>query len=462
MPDHLHPVQQLFLAMEMVPMEDHASNNNNQNSLWQLRDRLFQVLFERATLSYASIFPPGVRKLMEVGLLTLAVISLFILVYVHFAFVKTPVNCLEKEIRTWSREGVLRIEISTEETTTQRFNLSIFYNNSIASHLDRIRQEQKTYYELLRKKKAMQRAMQKAAQNAMREAVLNNNQIVMPLNKISELKKKSDEDFAMEFLKAYRNPIFVNGTILNKNSISDPDCFTPLTTTISETEYFENKVWHFDKYIIEYSLEYGFLRLSPGARQNTSVKVHTVILDPLKHKCFGNEFSRFLLQHVLGYNDILMGSLRYLVDRDQSKGFVRNVITGDQYRFVDKSATWTAYLSAAVFMIIFTLSVSMLLRYSHHQIFIFVVELLHIMEVNTVTFPAAPLLTVVLALVGMEAIMSEFFNDSVTAFYIIIIVWMADQFDSICCRTAVSKKHWLRWRCLFRPSHISSHGALRL
>ncbi|KAF8774545.1 membralin-like isoform X1 [Argiope bruennichi] len=457
MPDHLHPVQQLFLAMEMVPMEDHASNNNNQNSLWQLRDRLFQVLFERATLSYASIFPPGVRKLMEVGLLTLAVISLFILVYVHFAFVKTPVNCLEKEIRTWSREGVLRIEISTEETTTQRFNLSIFYNNSIASHLDRIRQEQKTYYELLRKKKAMQRAMQKAAQNAMREAVLNNNQIVMPLNKISELKKKSDEDFAMEFLKAYRNPIFVNGTILNKNSISDPDCFTPLTTTISETEYFENKVWHFDKYIIEYSLEYGFLRLSPGARQNTSVKVHTVILDPLKHKCFGNEFSRFLLQHVLGYNDILMGSLRYLVDRDQSKGFVRNVITGDQYRFVDKSATWTAYLSAAVFMIIFTLSVSMLLRYSHHQIFIFVVELLHIMEVNTVTFPAAPLLTVVLALVGMEAIMSEFFNDSVTAFYIIIIVWMADQFDSICCRTAVSKKHWLRLFYLYHYAFYAYH-----
>lgn len=37
-------------------------------------------------------------------------------------------------------------------------------------------------------------------------------------------------------------------------------------------------VWPQEKYIIEYSLEYGFLRLSPGARQNTSVKVHTVIL----------------------------------------------------------------------------------------------------------------------------------------------------------------------------------------
>lgn len=40
-------------------------------------------------------------------------------------------------------------------------------------------------------------------------------------------------------------------------------------------------MWHQEKYIIEYSLEYGFLRLSPGARQNTSVKVHTVVLGKL-------------------------------------------------------------------------------------------------------------------------------------------------------------------------------------
>ena len=35
------------------------------------------------------------------------------------------------------------------------------------------------------------------------------------------------------------------------------------------------------------------------------------------------------------------------------------------------------------------------------------------LELNTnITFPAAPLLTVILALVGMEAIMSEFFEVS--------------------------------------------------
>jgi hypothetical protein len=82
-------------------------------------------------------------------------------------------------------------------------------------------------------------------------------------------------------------------------------------------------------------------------------------------------------------------------------------------------------------------------------------------EHNTsVVFPAAPLLTVILALIGMEAIMSEFFNDASTgtkinflilsiffihsAFYIILIVWVSDQYDSICCHTPISKRHWVR------------------
>ncbi|EFN63663.1 Membralin [Camponotus floridanus] len=44
----------------------------------------------------------------------------------------------------------------------------------------------------------------------------------------------------------------------------------------------------------------------------------------------------------------------------------------------------------------------------------------------------------------MEALMSEFFNDTTTAFYIILIVWLADQYDAICCHTALTKRHWLR------------------
>lgn len=45
---------------------------------------------------------------------------------------------------------------------------------------------------------------------------------------------------------------------------------------------------------------------------------------------------------------------------------------------------------------------------------------------------------------GMEAIMSEFFNDTTTAFYIILIVWISDQYEAVCCQRPVTKKHWVR------------------
>lgn len=41
--------------------------------------------------------------------------------------------------------------------------------------------------------------------------------------------------------------------------------------------------------------------------------------------------------------------------------------------------------------------------------------------------------------------MSEFFNDTQTAFYIILIVWTADQYDAICSHTLITKRHWLRY-----------------
>jgi Tumour-associated protein len=51
---------------------------------------------------------------------------------------------------------------------------------------------------------------------------------------------------------------------------------------------------------MEYSLEYGFLRLSAATRQKLNVPVHVVKLDPQKDKCFGDWLSRFILAEILG------------------------------------------------------------------------------------------------------------------------------------------------------------------
>ena len=158
------------------------------------------------------------------------------------------------------------------------------------------------------------------------------------------------------------------------------------------------------------------------------------------------------------------------------QGYLRNVVTGAQYHFVSRWSSSTSYLAAALVMMVFvsilsmlyhndsdmiclqTVSISMLLRYSQHQIFVFIVDLLQMLEFNTnITFPAAPLLTVILALVGMEAIMSEFFEDTTTAFYVILIVWICDQYDAICCHTNVTRRYWLRFFYLYHSAFYAYH-----
>ncbi|XP_051697824.1 membralin isoform X4 [Oryctolagus cuniculus] len=264
-----------------------------------------------------------------------------------------------------------------------------------------------------------------------------------------------DEELTME--------MFGNSSVQFELDIEPKAFKPPRGTEANDSQEFPfsetpTKVWPQDEYIVEYSLEYGFLRLSQATRQRLSIPVMVVTLDPTRDQCFGDRFSRLLLDEFLGYDDILMSSVKGLAEDEENKGFLRNVVSGEHYRFVSMWMARTSYLAAFVIMVIFTLSVSMLLRYSHHQIFVFIVDLLQMLEMNmAIAFPAAPLLTVILALVGMEAIMSEFFNDTTTAFYIILIVWLADQYDAICCHTSTSKRHWLRFFYLYHFAFYAYH-----
>ncbi|GFN85869.1 membralin [Plakobranchus ocellatus] len=95
-------------------------------------------------------------------------------------------------------------------------------------------------------------------------------------------------------------------------------------------------------------------------------------IDPEKEACFGDGFSRFLLDEFLGYDDILMSSIKKLAERENNKGYLRNVVTGEHFRFISMWMARSSYLAAAFIMLIFTVSVSTLLRYSHHQIFVFI------------------------------------------------------------------------------------------
>lgn len=106
--------------------------------------------------------------------------------------------------------------------------------------------------------------------------------------------------------------------------------------------------------ILSDSLEYGFLRLSAATRQRLNIPVKVVTLDPQSDKCFGDSFSRFILQEFIGYDDLLMASVKVLAEQEENKGYLRNVITGEHYRFV--SMWWMqrgSYVASFFIMILF-------------------------------------------------------------------------------------------------------------
>uniref|UniRef100_UPI00398F39A0 membralin isoform X2 n=1 Tax=Pristiophorus japonicus TaxID=55135 RepID=UPI00398F39A0 len=389
------------------------NNNLNPNPLINVRDRLFHALFFKMAVTYARVFPPSFRRMFEFFVLLKALFVLFILAYIHIAFSRSPINCLEHVREKWPRDGILRVEIQRNSSRAPIF-LQFYESENFAG------------------------------------------MVKEPAEDEEELTIEMFDNSSIQFELDIEPKVFLKPSLGNKAEV-----VTQVVQNDSQGLSFTEaptKVWPQEEYIVEYSLEYGFLRLSQNTRQRLNIPVMVVTLDPTKDLCFGDGFSRFLLDEFLGYDDILMSSVKALAENEENKGFLRNVVSGEHYRFVSMWMARTSYLAAFVIMVIFTLSVSMLLRYSHHQIFVFIVDLLQMLEMNmTIAFPAAPLLTVILALVGMEAIMSEFFNDTTTAFYIILIVWLADQYDAICCHTNTSKRHWLRFFYLYHFAFYAYH-----
>ena len=62
---------------------------------------------------------------------------------------------------------------------------------------------------------------------------------------------------------------------------------------------------------------------STAVRQRLNITVKLVVLDPSKETCFGDTFSQFILSGFLGYDDVLMSSIKSLAEAESNKGFLR-------------------------------------------------------------------------------------------------------------------------------------------
>ncbi|CAF0973201.1 unnamed protein product [Rotaria sp. Silwood1] len=426
-------------------------------------ERLFQALFYRIAVIYARVIPKYIRRLGETAILVMAIFCMGLLIYLHLVFNQKPMTCLSYLHNVWPKDGVLRVELFLD-TPPKDYNLQQSY----------AKEYQNTYI-YNRDDNPENSSSSKQSSNNLPVANIANGTLENFV--LEEFYPNMSINFSLMCpIKSGNNLLIYNSLneVMNNSSRSinidqfdddddndeDESLFNALHDYLFNFDWLQQILLE-EQYILEYSLEYGFLRLPPKTRQRLNIEVLLVTLDITNNTCFGGGLSRFMLDHFIGYEEILMSSIKQLAEKETNKGYVRNVMTNDHFRFVSSLQThrlWT-YSVALSIMVVFTISISMLLRYSHFQIFLFIVDLLRMIEHNTsVVFPAAPLLTVILALIGMEAIMSEFFNDASTAFYVILVVWISDQYESICCHTSMSKRHWVRFFYIYHFAFYAYHA----
>ncbi|KAL1462509.1 hypothetical protein WDU94_014338 [Cyamophila willieti] len=376
-----------------VPAQDPFNLENNnvrhaRNPLMNARDRLFHALFFKASLSYARTFSKPVRRFIEFSLL-----------------LWSPSNCLSHIKDSWPRDGILRVEILrggggpdyTIENSYARelkikrrrlkdyqgeddsdLELSKMFDYSWAPNLESShsdtpsKKKESSAVGLLSAAMSMFRtslsyedafkwASSTSTPSATPESVNSVNSSSEADNSTTSVESPQPGSTPKEVtsqspeLQEYPNSTITGDRTLSVSSSSTvvENIIQPLKDKATEVEKLVRSVWPEGEYMVEYSLEHGFLRLYPGTRVRLNIPVMIVTLDPSKDSCFGDAFSRFVLDELLGYDDILMASIKTLAESEDNKGYLRNVVTGEHYRFVSMWMGRGSYVIAFLIMLVF-------------------------------------------------------------------------------------------------------------
>lgn len=336
-----------------------------RDPLINVRDRLFHTLFFRLSLAYARSCPRQLRRMLECFLLLKAIMCMLLLVYIHLVYTRQPVQCLEHVASSWPRDGVLRVEIlksppdnyNVEQSYQKERKLalrhreldhigSLLFSTILTGDLGyagNVEQQESGEQpkeslvediedenmddkidEISDKLSDQIESLKELWKN---EANIDNvsvslDQMKDQLRQQQERFKEKDPDqkgmagtqtIVDSRAQASKISVLVNmtdqgleGAGSGKGEQQDQALGVGLKSDVSELEKLSKIVWPEDEYIVEYSLEIGFLRLSPATRQRLNIPVHIEVLDPTTNQCFGNPFSRFILENFLGYDDVLI------------------------------------------------------------------------------------------------------------------------------------------------------------
>lgn len=308
-------------------MMNNRGRNNAQNPLINVRDRLFHALFFKTAIAYAQMVPKPVRRAIELVMLLKALAAFFILVYIHVHFSQTPTTCLEHVKNDWPRDGILRVEIirqnpsvlmelKSKDTAQEEAEMNNLLRNSLKNGMVSIdpsttlpheQQEQNQNPELLLQSYANSSPWSHQQQQSHIKPRFGKESMTTPVDRAylagvdgggPKVPIKSTqfvgEETKMDATKAEPpNPQDQSkhsevNAITYANETLAKEVVAQLVEKPVEEESKIEATWADGQYVVEYSLEYGFLRLSAATRQRLNIPVHVVTLDPEKDKCFGN------------------------------------------------------------------------------------------------------------------------------------------------------------------------------
>ncbi|CAL8073367.1 unnamed protein product [Calicophoron daubneyi] len=482
-------------------------------NVFNARAQLFEAFFRRVATGYARVFPLTARRIVEFGFLLQAFFVLAVFIHLHLMFVRSPITCLDKlrhptpdeateekarlELsvipplkrnhyapgdpdsprEVWPRYGVLRVEVIRSPNPAYGLADSYakeFYGSAIDFDDDTNENPAIDVENFDNSIAEMKDDPVDALANKRKAILQESRQLLMYIPQyIYSRIQDAFSRMAGVFIRKQTNPSMPTAVEQNQK----PNFFIRALQYIGAgvSNFFSSIFqackdmpnWFInfygpmptdDSYMIEYALEYGFLRLSPAMRKRLNITVKLVVLDPDRDACFGGFLSRFLMEEFLGYDDLLLGSIKHLAVSEGVKGHMANLVTGQHYRLVSSQMSRSSYFVAVFVMLLFTFCVSVLLRYSSHQLVVVIADILQVFEDNmAIGIPATPFMTVILALVAIETVMSEFFGDSFTAFYVILIVSICDHYEAVFCRTEISRRYWPRFFYLYHFAFYAYH-----
>lgn len=292
-----------------------------------------------------------------------ALLAFFSLIYIHYTFSMSPATCLQHVSDFWPRHGVLHIEINRKLDSHQRFvsglsapNEDFFefklpenpmkYDLSEKSPMSEILDDTnyKNYrmYSVLHSLISMFKNGYPDGESYMSPKSL---ETVEDVKQAGEVPKSSDEGAAEDVLDK----------LVKEEQREEVEKTSILKELAKSSAGWREEE---DQFIVEYSLEYGLLRLSNATRERMNIPVLYVYLNPDTDKCFGDNLSRFILEKFLGYDDMLMASVKPLAEKVDNKGYLRNLVTGEHFRFI--STWWVPRGSfvAAFFVMLLFVSIS--------------------------------------------------------------------------------------------------------